>query len=615
MSQDQISVTPDIAATTTAADDTSTDSGAWGNWLKWLVLALVVFLVAKYFIQGIQGARSNIARGNFKAQLGRVTLGLHQYEQQYGVFPPAYTVGSDGQLLHSWRVLLLPQLGQQDLYQKLRLNEPWNSPHNSQFHRLRPEVFGNPWFTDSLTGETHVLAIVGPETVWPGRYSAKIADVVDGPSNSLQLVGYFEADIHWMEPRDVTSADVVEKVVAPVNPATQAWSGVLVAFVDAHVRLINKSIDRKILRALTSINGGIPLPGVKWPPAPMEEPQALQPVRPATEFRRTEVSPVLDTPLAGDKNVISCVTFQIAWDQWQDENQTKLHSDTVSDLVNQLNQSRFDRRNLAADSYLVGSGSRADVPKLLERLKARNIEGPLSEDLQSVPDLGFFLYAALSKQLPFAVKFDRFEDQLTFQARQASDRVESFGILGDPAEDGRIGQLVRQVDVLNHVSDADFIVRLHTRLGKDEIYLAKIAPGQTLATTLQAAQTQIAKPATNGFRTTIGGGDRLLIPVLELSIVKDFDQLNGLQFHDAQQQPGQIIQATQTIQFRLDETGSIVESEAVIIGDFGPSEYDPKKARKLTFDRPFLLWMQERDASAPYLVAWVANSEWMMPGR
>lgn len=602
MPDNQIPVIPDIAATTNAGEVTVIETRAWGAWFKWLALALVLFLVAKYTIHGIQGARSNIARGNFKTQLGRVALGLHQYEEQYGAFPPAYTVGSDGQPLHSWRVLLLPTLGEQDLYAKLRLNEPWNSPHNSQFHQQRPDVFSHPWFGDSLPGEAHVVAIVGPETAWPEHYSAKVRDVIDGTWGSLHLVGYSEAEIHWMEPRDVTSAQVLETIVTPINPAAEAWHGVLVAFVDGNVRLLSKSIDRKILRSLISINGGIRLTGVNWPPPPLEDPRAFSPVRSASYFRGTEVSPVLDTALTGGKNLIWCATFQIVWDQGHEQTRGTLQSDTQSDLINKLNQSRFDLRNLSADSYVVGAGTARDVPQFLEQLRSRKIGGQLSPRLLETQGNGFFLYAALSKQLPFAVKFDRFEDQLTFKSSQKSDPVASFGILSNTADDRRIGQFERQVKVLNHVSDEDFIVRLDTRLGKDEIYLAKIPPGQTLATTLQAAQTQIAKPVTNGFRSTIGRGDRLLIPVLELSIAKDFDLSN------------QFIQASQTIQFRLDETGAILESEALLmVADFEPSEYDPEKPRKLIFDRPFLIWMQERNASAPYLVAWVANSEWMVP--
>jgi hypothetical protein len=63
------------------------------------------------------------------------------YQRQHGTLPPAYTVGADGKPLHGWRVLLLPYLGQTALYSKLRLDEPWDSPHNRRFHDASLAVY------------------------------------------------------------------------------------------------------------------------------------------------------------------------------------------------------------------------------------------------------------------------------------------------------------------------------------------------------------------------------------------------------------------------------------------------------------------------------------------
>src|SRR5262245_36550552 len=46
-----------------------------------------------------------------------------------GRFPPA-AIHKEGKPLLSWRVALLPILGQKALYEKFRLEEPWDSPHN-----------------------------------------------------------------------------------------------------------------------------------------------------------------------------------------------------------------------------------------------------------------------------------------------------------------------------------------------------------------------------------------------------------------------------------------------------------------------------------------------------
>jgi hypothetical protein len=40
------------------------------------------------------------------------------------LFPPPHAVDANGQPLLSWRVLLLPYLDHQELYDEFRLNEP-----------------------------------------------------------------------------------------------------------------------------------------------------------------------------------------------------------------------------------------------------------------------------------------------------------------------------------------------------------------------------------------------------------------------------------------------------------------------------------------------------------
>ncbi|MDZ7616025.1 MAG: DUF1559 domain-containing protein, partial [Patescibacteria group bacterium] len=64
----------------------------------------------------------------------RITLAMLLYEREHGTLPPAWSVDAQGNPLHSWRVLLLPYLGHEALYKKIRLDEPWDSEHNRPFH-------------------------------------------------------------------------------------------------------------------------------------------------------------------------------------------------------------------------------------------------------------------------------------------------------------------------------------------------------------------------------------------------------------------------------------------------------------------------------------------------
>jgi len=69
---------------------------------------------------------------------------MHNYESTHGQMPPAVVYGSDGQALHSWRVLILPYIEQGELYRQFKLDEPWDSPHNIQLLPKMPRVYGPP---------------------------------------------------------------------------------------------------------------------------------------------------------------------------------------------------------------------------------------------------------------------------------------------------------------------------------------------------------------------------------------------------------------------------------------------------------------------------------------
>lgn len=68
----------------------------------------------------------------------QITVAVENYGECNKQFPPR---GENG---HSWRVYLLPYLGEQDLYNQIRLDEPWNSDWNKQFHNQMPRVYANP---------------------------------------------------------------------------------------------------------------------------------------------------------------------------------------------------------------------------------------------------------------------------------------------------------------------------------------------------------------------------------------------------------------------------------------------------------------------------------------
>lgn len=63
------------------------------------------------------------------------------YESKKGHLPPPAIYGRDGRPLLSWRVQLLLELEEEDLYSRFRLDEPWDSPHNRPLAEKTPHVY------------------------------------------------------------------------------------------------------------------------------------------------------------------------------------------------------------------------------------------------------------------------------------------------------------------------------------------------------------------------------------------------------------------------------------------------------------------------------------------
>ena len=151
----------------------------------------------------LQATREAYRRTNCMSNLQRIVLAMLLYEREHGTLPPAYTVDADGNPLHSWRVLLLPYLGKKELYDKIRLAEPWDSKHNRQFHEATVDVYQCPSAGLSL-GQTRYSVVVGKKTA----FQAAKGKTLDGFGMNLILVVERKQPVCWMAP----TAELAESV-------------------------------------------------------------------------------------------------------------------------------------------------------------------------------------------------------------------------------------------------------------------------------------------------------------------------------------------------------------------------------------------------------------------
>jgi prepilin-type processing-associated H-X9-DG protein len=230
-----------------------------------VLVAALVFLCSgvpiALLLPAVQAAREAARRSQCTNNLKQLALAMHNYHDAYQTFPPAYIADEDGKPMHSWRVLLLPYLEQQGLYERYEFDEPWDSPANLALAQTVLDVYRCPSDPESMVPETNYVMIVGPGTLYEGEEPTSIADVTDGTSNTIMLVEVAGSGINWLEPRDLD----IEQLSFQVNPPSGKGihshhpGGANVAFCDGSVRFLSDGIDPRTLEYLITIADGNPV--------------------------------------------------------------------------------------------------------------------------------------------------------------------------------------------------------------------------------------------------------------------------------------------------------------------------------------------------------------------
>jgi hypothetical protein len=200
-------------------------------------------------------AHQNTCTSNLRQLAGA----LENYRDTFGRYPPAYKADASGKPLYSWRVSLLPFLGEDNAYFQLDRSQPWNSPHNKKIvDSIEPWFFHCP----SAKGEryeTSYVAVVGPETAWPGAKAMRLGDIGDRPGQTILLIEVVDSGIHWAEPRDWPYEWAIQGInTQPTMPGLSSGhrSGAQAAFFDGTVRFLPNDTPLETLRALLTANGG-----------------------------------------------------------------------------------------------------------------------------------------------------------------------------------------------------------------------------------------------------------------------------------------------------------------------------------------------------------------------
>jgi hypothetical protein len=139
------------------------------------------------------------------SNLRQVGVALNNYHTDHRQFPPAIRRAADGRPLLSWRVLILPYLDAESLYNEFRLDEPWYSEHNLKLLPKMPDIYKPVGNVVVPPHHTFLQLFVGPGAVFDETGKAptigKIARA-RGASNTL-LAAESGWAVPWTKPEDI----------------------------------------------------------------------------------------------------------------------------------------------------------------------------------------------------------------------------------------------------------------------------------------------------------------------------------------------------------------------------------------------------------------------------
>ncbi len=210
--------------------------------------ALWVGLVVLGVMYGIPKVRESAARMASSNNLMMIGMALQNYHDEHNALPEPYQRTKDGKPGLSWRVALLPYLGEDALYKEFHLDEPWDSEHNKKLLSRMPKIYAHPGTPGDGT-QTYYQVFVGKGTAFDPETKVNFTSIPDGTSNTIAVVEAAKP-VPWTAPEDLP--------FTPNGPLPQLGvlpSGALILLCDGGIKTLPPGTPPSTVRALITRNG------------------------------------------------------------------------------------------------------------------------------------------------------------------------------------------------------------------------------------------------------------------------------------------------------------------------------------------------------------------------
>ena len=246
-------------------------------------LLIAIFIIGGIFL--FRNIRNIHLQDSCQTRLSALAIAVHEYHDTHKAFPSAAgpIISNDAATVlpveegvepeteaptdankWSWRVRLLPYLGEKELYDKFQFDEPWDSEHNLKIAETMPLFFQCPAEksgTKEINGQavpvTNYVMITGPKTIGSiDSQVVRVDDVLDGISITLLLVEVAaENRPAWTEPTDITLEELarginVESGMSVGSRHAVGPGGANVCFADSFTKFIESDYcdDNQVIK-------------------------------------------------------------------------------------------------------------------------------------------------------------------------------------------------------------------------------------------------------------------------------------------------------------------------------------------------------------------------------
>lgn len=293
-----------------------------------------------------------------------------------------------------------------------------------------------------------------------------------------------------------------------------------------------------------------------------------------------------------------CVTFQLVWNELSDKF-VKGPVNFVGGnplIADELNKKLYTSDILSENSYYTTYG------KVSKKLK-KTIEKAIYKKFKEKSDVldmvnweakdSYLFYSILKKNFTFLTAFDRLDSS---QFNNSTEVVKYFGINKNSDK-----KLKDNVSVLFYNSPDEYAVKLSTK-ENENVILFRTDKDDTF-------ENYFDYVSKNSQFAPFEEKDELKIPDIDVNKTISYNELCGKKIEGTD---FVISQALQTIQFKLDNKGGSLKSEAVIAimktALMPPSE----EPRYFYFDKPFVLFLMEDGKEKPYYAMKVDNIDFLV---